>query len=327
MSASIVAGVAQSALSGLANWLQGEHNVNMTKELMDYQAKKELENQSILNQRLYPQQVASMRMAGLNPAMMSAPMSQGASTPNANMNMAAPPMDVVSPLSIGSQIDLNKANERLLAAQSNYYDEQAKKVREDTTYQSFMNDVFFDNYARDKAEQLARTKAANGQADVFYQSLKNMQQEYAILGVELENTKLKGEELREKIKTILPIARAQIAEMYSNVKLNDKYMKQLDQAIEESGARVGVMAYERQYNEVLVRMGRIQADILEEYGPDSAQAQIVGQYFGVVGQLLNAGANVYSVRKGVPMSSTTTTHTYNGKGVHTGTTESTTTKH
>lgn len=278
----------QSVLNGLSNWLQGHENVERSKELMDYQSKKELETQSMLNARLYPQQVASMRMAGLNPAMMSGPMSQGASTPSATQNMPAVTLDLIDAATAMSSIELNKAQAKDLEASANLKNEEAGM-------QSMKNLAFPEEWQIQMNTIIKQGNKASADAALAEESINQVKAATERINQEVEQLKASIDQLsaetagiKERNKWITPQAKAEIFEINSRARLlvgenqreNDKIWKTLRN-----------MDTENSYMNTMININRVVEDaqklslkIQRETGRAGAWLDLFGKGVGIVTQ-------------------------------------------
>ena len=140
--------------TALANWLfsssQQSSNVSKSKQLMDYQMMKQKEYQNWLNSTLYPQQVASMRQAGLNPAMMygsggmSAPTAQA---PNGSSNMSAPKLEMLDAAQAMSNMELLNAQKENIEADTEQKKANTGKIFAETDLLDKQNLTFLDEWS------------------------------------------------------------------------------------------------------------------------------------------------------------------------------------
>ena len=301
-----------------SNYFQGKMDVQNSKELMDYQSNKYLDMQSRLNQNLYPQQISSMRMAGLNPAMIKGPMSQSASQPSATMNKQAARMDLVGAASAAANLELMDSQKQLNLAQAQDLLASARNKNEDTQYKSFLNDTFWDNYVYEKSEQASRTAKNNAERDRVYQSIDNLRAEYDNLVVTLDNLKKQGRLTEVQIENAKKVASAEVSKLLSESELNkgeNKRRNDLNKwTVEVESSRVANTDMDTWMKREYMRLTREQVKIIQEYGADSQQAQIIGTYVNAFANALNAGANVANAAKNPVSGFTTTTENYDSNG-------------
>lgn len=281
------------ATDTVSNWLQGKMDLNNSRKLMRFQTDQQLKAQSVLNQRLYPQTIASMRMAGLNPAMINGPLgATSASMPSATQNKQAARMDAVGAASAVSQLKLLDSQINVNNAQANALNADALVKREDRDYKSFLNDTAWENYAYEKAEQVSRTSKNYADRDVALQNFKNLGKQFDILAAELDNARKDGKRIDEVIKTIVPIANAQIAQYMSQAKVNKAHLDEIKWNAEKLAADASVSSMEVALKKELTRMTRVQADIIQKYGARSEEAKIAGMYVKMITDVINSGANM-----------------------------------
>lgn len=216
-----------TAADNINNWLQGGRNVSNSKKLMDYQSQKQVETQSKLNALLYPQQIASMRMAGLNPAMISGPMqAANASAPGATQNMEAPRSDVIGAASAASTLSLNESQRELNVAQAENLRADAEVKREEAGLKEQENFYFpetwrikMDNLIQQSLGFSADASVARARVDEIHASVDRISKDIEQINQYIDLLKNQGEQVKENTKWIAPQARASISNLSAQARL------------------------------------------------------------------------------------------------------------
>lgn len=185
-----------------------------SKNLMNYQGQLQLANQAKMNAMLYPQQVASMRMAGLNPALMSAPMSASASMPSATQSSSG--LDIQGAAQSMKELELLDAQKDNIEADTK--EKQAK------TAESWANTDLLDQsvltglqtWAKDMEEKQSRIDVNNAQVKQFEQSVKTLaaQEDELVSKIDLNKSFLKLN--NKQIESFDDMMRATIREKLAN---------------------------------------------------------------------------------------------------------------
>lgn len=275
------------------NWLQGARNVKNSKRLMDYQSEKQYETQSKLNAMLYPQMVSSMRMAGLNPAMISGPMSAAnASAPSASQNMEAPHSDVIGAANAVSNLNLNDSQRELNLAQADALRAEAENKREDTIGKRNINDTYFTRFYADMEQIAANTRGSIANADILEQSLKNVEQELLNLQEINNNLKKQGRMTDEQIKFIEPKALAEIASSWSYATFMSNEDKRAFARniweVEAAAVEVGEIASRRDLNKAQEKLAKRAYELSDKYGDAQAIMDMVSDGLSGVGAAAGA---------------------------------------
>ena len=223
-----------TAANSVNNWLQGQSNVRNSKRLMDYQSKKQVETQSQLNMRLYPEQVASMRAAGLSPAMLEGPMSAAsAAAPSATQNMPAAQFDAINAANAVSNLKLNDSQRQVNLAQAENLSADAASKRQDVENKKLEQELlgnrlftWFQDWQAEKAVQSSQVYSNNQLGDYYGMQRSIGAQTIVNLKEELLNIA----EIRQKIKA--ETAKTWSEKSYQD-KVNNKYDDYIDAQIKQ----------------------------------------------------------------------------------------------
>ena len=215
-----------TAANSVNNWLQGQTNVRNSKRLMDYHSKKQVETQSQLNMRLYPEQVASMRAAGLNPAMLNGPMSAApAAAPSATQNMPAAQFDAINAANAVSNLKLNNSQQEVNLAQAENLRADAASKRQDVENKKLEQELlgyrlftWFQDWQAEKSVQASQVYSNNQLGD-YYGMQRNIGAQTII---NLKEELLNLSETRQKIK-------AEAAKAWSEKSYQDKVTNRYDE--------------------------------------------------------------------------------------------------
>lgn len=197
------------------NWLQGQRNVKNSKRLIDYQTDAYLRQQATLNQRLYPQMIASMRNAGVNPAMINGPMNQSAAMSSSSQNMAAPRMDAIGAAQAVSTLKLNSSQERLNNAQANSLNADAEVKRRDADLKDNELFTWFEDKALQWEKMISERTSNNANALVAEEKVNEIRKQIDVMDENINQMRESIENIKEGTKWIAPQARAVI---YRNMK-------------------------------------------------------------------------------------------------------------
>lgn len=312
--------------TALANWLfnkeQQSSNVGRSKELMDYQMSKQKNYQQWLSAMQFPNMIASLRSAGLNPnlALGGTPSQPIASSPNASSSQNSVNVDIMNALALASQIENTKADTRVKENEADKVVAETENIQEQTKYQKFINENAYTKFEAEIDQIRSVTELNKEQKDLVHQNIQNQQQELKNLIEVNENLKKQGKLTDEQIKQVEPMAKAQMAEIWANA----RYMTNEDKrAMQENVWRCELLAAEASQTGMSMQLQMEQKKlvseqtrIIEKYGDAQAITGMVAQSINAVTSGISTFLSAKSAVKGTPVR-TSTSRSYSANGSYT----------
>lgn len=275
----------------VSNYFQGKMDNENKRKMIDYQANKFLDMQSQLNMRQYPEMAASMRMAGLNPAMITSPAgSQVASMPSDTSHQQAPHM------SIGeiSQLELLDSQRKLNEAQANQLNASANNINEDTQTKIINNDTLYYQILTHMEYEKSGSMVNAETAAKLRQEVTNLGQEFENLQQIYKNLQSEGRSIEETIKYIGPEAKARIANYLSQSKyMSDENARREAEYVwnvEESAAKTFMYGMQGRAVNVETKINEIILRLKKKYGDTSEAVQIARDVFGIANDVIESSS-------------------------------------
>ena len=283
-------------LNLLGSGLQSIFNRKQSEALMDYQTEKQLHAQSILNQRSMPQMVSSMRMAGLNPALVSGPFQQSSSMPSASVNM--PSHDVSSLAGAASQMELLQSQIDKTKAETNLLNEQSYG-------QQNLNDTFYMRLYTELENVAVQSNYTRGQTQMFEFQKENLKaatsklnNEVNLLNQQILQTKVQTQFTKEQIKYYKDTVKASISQMLASSQYmlgkNKREAETYLWDIAETAMNTYLQGTQAGVNETQNAILEKTKQLVQDYGDAETMVNMVSNFIGSLGSALNG---VSSLRK------------------------------
>lgn len=294
------------------NWLQGGRNVKNSKRLMDYQSQKQVETQSKLNALLYPQTIASMRMAGMNPAMIQGPLSgPTAASPSATQNMEPARSDVIGAANAASNLNLNESQRELNEAQADKLRSEAEVNREEAGIKSKENKYFDANWLANLNKVISETygnmadaSVANAKVSEIEKTVERIDHDIQQIDEYINVLKEQGANVKEQTKWIAPQARANIYNLSEQAKLyagtdqraSQSIFWEIENMVEDLSVKRSVADLNRSQtsiNNIVRDIQKVTLDIEQKFGKANAWINLVGKGFQYVAGAAGAAAGAF----------------------------------